>query len=396
MNNIQDKSNKHCCGCGVCAAVCPHKAIVMTEIDGFWFPKIESDRCVACGLCKLSCVKFAEVKKSNYIEVYAAQNKNEHILLKASSGGVAYELCKKALQLGYVVIGCEYDSEQHIALHSIANDVKELEKFSGSKYMQSQFWRAVDLRQIQCDEKPYFVIGTPCQIFSLHCVLTRMRIRDRFLLVDFFCHGVPTKLIWDNAVKEIERKHGKIKKVAFRSKKKGWHSYVNEVVCENNQEAIEEKESFYDLFFSDAVLNQSCYKCEVRKTFAYSDIRIGDYWGDKFIFDQKGVSVVCLCDDKGKRFFEQLKDNFELEQTDSDFEKYNAMRDCNAYNENLYEEMIKALKQNGNREAVKVYRRNLPISDNIKLLLKKIYEKLPYKARYLIKAKYYKAHYNRK
>lgn len=395
MNNIEDKSNKYCCGCGACAVVCPHKAIEMIEINGFWFPKINQDKCVSCGLCKLSCAKFVEIKKSNYTQVYAAQNKDKNVLLQASSGGVAYELCKKALEKGYVVIGCEYDAEQHIALHSIARDIKELEKFFGSKYMQSQFWRAIDLRQMQCDEKRYLVIGTPCQNFSLHCVLTRMRIRDRFLLVDFFCHGVPTKLIWDNAVKKIECRYGKIKAVVFRSKKRGWHSFINEVMCGNHKKTIEEKEGFYDLFFSDAVLNKACYQCEIRKTFAYSDIRIGDFWGDKFLSNKDGVSVVCLCNDKGKEFFELVKNNFKLEQTDNDFEKYNALRDNNGYDSKLYDEMIKALKTDDNRRAFGIYIKKLPMSKRIKLRLKKIYEKLPYKMRYFVKAKYYKTQSNK-
>lgn len=42
-----------CCGCGVCAVVCPKGCIIMQEDDeGFKAPIIDSEKCIECHLCQ--------------------------------------------------------------------------------------------------------------------------------------------------------------------------------------------------------------------------------------------------------------------------------------------------------------------------------------------------------
>ena len=51
---LKDKSR--CCGCGACAAICPHDAISMApDAEGFLYPRIDPARCVDCGLCERRC-----------------------------------------------------------------------------------------------------------------------------------------------------------------------------------------------------------------------------------------------------------------------------------------------------------------------------------------------------
>ena len=45
-----------CCGCGVCAAVCPRGAIQMVADDeGFLFPEVDEAACVGCLMCESVC-----------------------------------------------------------------------------------------------------------------------------------------------------------------------------------------------------------------------------------------------------------------------------------------------------------------------------------------------------
>ena len=57
---IRLADRKDCCGCGACAAVCPHGAIEMVPDGmGFRYPRVALDRCVDCHLCEDIC-SFAD------------------------------------------------------------------------------------------------------------------------------------------------------------------------------------------------------------------------------------------------------------------------------------------------------------------------------------------------
>ncbi|MEY8309985.1 4Fe-4S binding protein [Erysipelotrichaceae bacterium 51-3] len=50
------KRKEECCGCTACYAICPKKAISMTEDEeGFEYPKIDEDKCIACYRCIRVC-----------------------------------------------------------------------------------------------------------------------------------------------------------------------------------------------------------------------------------------------------------------------------------------------------------------------------------------------------
>ena len=50
MIDIQNKVD--CCGCNACGDICGHKAISFTtDNEGFWYPQVNKELCVDCGLC---------------------------------------------------------------------------------------------------------------------------------------------------------------------------------------------------------------------------------------------------------------------------------------------------------------------------------------------------------
>ncbi|MDE6807006.1 MAG: 4Fe-4S binding protein, partial [Prevotella sp.] len=54
MINITNKTE--CCGCNACGDVCTHNAITFeTDNEGFWYPKVNLDKCTNCNLCEKSC-----------------------------------------------------------------------------------------------------------------------------------------------------------------------------------------------------------------------------------------------------------------------------------------------------------------------------------------------------
>ena len=74
------------------------------------------------------------------------------------------------------------------------------------------------------------------------------------------------------------------------------------------------------MFFSDMVLNDSCSDCKLRSTLEYTDIRLGDYWGNKFLNNHTGVSGVAICSEGGMKLFKSVTADLEYcEQTFDSF-----------------------------------------------------------------------------
>lgn len=45
-----------CCGCAACEAVCHKDAIHMIlDLEGFYYPVIDADKCINCGFCVNVC-----------------------------------------------------------------------------------------------------------------------------------------------------------------------------------------------------------------------------------------------------------------------------------------------------------------------------------------------------
>lgn len=74
------------------------------------------------------------------------------------------------------------------------------------------------------------------------------------------------------------------------------------------------KDPFFDIFFGGDIMNEACYDCNSRSTMAYGDIRIGDYWGEKYDTNTKGVSAVVVKTPLGKVFFESIQQKMKLEK----------------------------------------------------------------------------------
>lgn len=328
MDNISGISD--CYGCGVCAAVCAKQIInIVLNGDGFYEPRItDKTKCTECGLCLEVCAySHDELSlKNKCIKSYGAWSKDAAVRRKCSSGGVGFELGRTLIADGYKVCGVRYNAEQNRAEHYIATTVEELIPSIGSKYIQSYTvdgFKAIDRKQ------KYLVTGTPCQIDSFRRYLQKFQKEDNFVLMDFFCHGVPSKLMWDKYVKWAETKVGKLTYVSWRNKFTGWHdSWAMAIDGEKHGEPVNWHDSynllirkkksylnsrlsqgdmFYALFLGDLCLGKQCYNdCKYKYAWSSADIRIGDMWGDTYNDNQDGVSCAIAFTDKGNNLLKQI------------------------------------------------------------------------------------------
>lgn len=327
-NNISKVHD--CYGCGVCATACSRKIInLIFDSDGFYVPHISDvSKCTNCGICTEVCAYLHDNLSLQNPEIhpYAAWSKDHLVRRKCSSGGVGFEIGKYLLGQGYKVCGVRYDAGKNRAEHYIATSVEELIPSAGSKYIQS--YTVDGFRAINRKAK-YLVTGTPCQIDSFRRYIQKFRCEDNFVLLDFFCHGVPSMLIWKKYTEWAEKRVGKITYASWRNKWTGWHdSWVMGIDGERHGEKInwhdsydmliKERKSclesrmsqgdmFYALFLGNLCLGKQCYThCKYKYNKSSADIRIGDMWGDTYNDNEDGVSCAIAFTNLGKTVLTNL------------------------------------------------------------------------------------------
>ncbi len=355
-----------CSGCGACVAVCPKKAIQLRLDDaGFYTAAVDEDLCVNCGLCKQVCTRYQERIVGVNLQaapLYAMQSSNGETVKRCSSGGIAHELSEMLIADGWKILGAVYNRETDRCEHTIADSVEALAAFDGSKYIQSDpqqaFRQAVDEAK-QDNNARFAVFGTPCQIAGLANVTGQNHIRDQFLLVEIFCHGVPSYKLWDEQCRRIRKKlkAEKFDDVQFRYKKHDWHSYCLKVDAGGKTfYGSRENTLFYQVFFENVLLGDSCYNCRLRQEVSMADIRLGDYWGSAFQHRSDGVSAVFACTSRGEEAVAWLGDRIcKLEATDA--AAMLAAQNMKGYHQQaLHDKAMTVLREQGILPAVKTYR----------------------------------------
>lgn len=310
MKNIN--INKNCYGCGLCASVCP-KSTIKIELnkDGFYTPMVDDSNCIECGLCNKICSFLNEglINNNTHRTSFAAWSNNTAIREKASSGGIGYEIGKFLISNGFLACGVKYNIVLERAEHFITNSIDEFKQSIGSKYIQSytvDAFKSLDLN------KKYLITGTPCQIDSFRRYIRLKGKESNFVLLDFFCHGVPSMWMWKNYLYLKEKEVGTISDISWRNKRTGWHdSWAMHIVGEKKDDySLRSKgDLFYKLFLGGWCFNPACVNdCKFKKYNSSADIRIGDFWGGTYQQDEKGVSALLSFTEVGNEVIKSMKE----------------------------------------------------------------------------------------
>ena len=323
--------NKHnCCGCTACYNACPVNAITMTsDEEGFLYPKINEEKCIGCNKCVNVCkfkfhqnnngyIKTAKNGLAAYPIVYAAKHKVFDIRLNSRSGGVFTALSDDVLNGNGVVYGCVL-TDDFKAVHTKATSPQDRDKMRGSKYVQSSLSDIFkDVASELNKNIPVLFSGTSCQIDGLKSFLGKEY--DNLLCVDVVCHGVPSPRIWNEYLKwQEQNNNAKCTGVDFRNKiDHGWRAHIETLTMKkDNAEIKVDSRVFRTLFYGHNILRPACYHCPYKSTIHPGDITIADYWGiDKAapgFNDDKGVSLVLINNQKGKRAFDAILNNLEYQ-----------------------------------------------------------------------------------
>ncbi len=302
MVNHADK----CMGCGGCEIVCPVDAIkVNMSDDGFWRPVVEKAKCINCNKCDVICP--VEIQNTNVATAgFSYKSNNKEILFRSASGGFCYDLTTAMIN-EMPVCAVEYDKKRAMPIHMLAKTFEELNLKRNSIYLQSH---TVDgfKKVLECDEA--VVVGSPCQISFLNNILLKQKRRDKFLLIDFFCHGIPSYNLWKKYIESHKNVFEKNPDVVFRSKENGWGNFTIECASKGNKtffDKAKDDDVFFRVFLENMALNKTCYTCPYHSNNSSADIRVGDFWGKKYEADKEGITAILIYTDNGLRALDKVK-----------------------------------------------------------------------------------------
>lgn len=313
-----------CCGCSMCAFVCPTNAIKMDfDSEGFSFPVVNNERCINCNKCGSVCPMDVAQKHTKEPRAYAAYSKNDHTVKASSSGGVFTELAKKVLADGGYVCGCTIDSK-HQVKHIVIDRVEDIPLLQGSKYVQSDLGNCLDqLAPLMKQGKNVLFVGTPCQVSA---VKNRFRC-DNLMTVDLLCHGVPSQKLFDFYAEYLEHKHrGELIEIVFRDKEKfGWSITQRYKIKKKKRVKTYYLERHTSEYFSGFLRNmtqrESCFNCPYTTLDRVGDITLADFWGIERVrpdlLNLGGTSLVLVNSAQGSALLNEIKDSVSVAEVNT-------------------------------------------------------------------------------
>ncbi|MGN8725065.1 Coenzyme F420 hydrogenase/dehydrogenase, beta subunit C-terminal domain [Segatella copri] len=341
--------DKHvdCCGCNACVQKCPKHCIKMVEDqEGFWYPVVDKNCCVNCGLCERVCPQKNITTNRNPLRTFALKHLDERVQLSSSSGGAFSVLAENIISEGGIVFGAVFDKNGAV-IHDNVDNIKDLSKLRMSKYVQSKIGDSFKNVEFFLKEgKTVLFVGTPCQIHGLKLYLRKDY--QNLLCVDFICHGVPSPKVWRQYLREtlstgeknsvsffcsprISKRNVLVKDIQFRNKSLGWkkfsfvlHYNLAEPTGDSEKNIVSSpldtehtvSETLYENpylrgFIHDLYLRPSCYECRNKGFRSGSDITMGDFWGVEEsypeLYDANGVSCLMVNTKHGLQFLSKFE-----------------------------------------------------------------------------------------
>ena len=317
MIRIIDKVS--CCGCNACGDVCAKNAITFkTDNEGFWYPEVDMEKCVDCGLCEKICpiINVKELKKNDLPQstCYAAEHKNLEVVFDSTSGGLFSALADIMYRNKGYVGGAVFNEDFKSVRHYISNDKNDLPRLRSSKYLQSNlegFYRQV-LDLLKTGEH-VLVCGSPCQMAALRAFLRKDY--ENLIIADYICRGINSPKVWSKYIDSYEERYGsKVVYAKAKSKEYGWRNLTQKVILEDGRHMYETKEqsNFTKGYLQTGVYcRPSCYDCKFKGYPRISDITLADFWGIEKINTSMeknlGTSLVMINSKKGEKYFETVK-----------------------------------------------------------------------------------------
>lgn len=367
-----------CTGCFACANICSHNAITCPENEeGFYYPIIDADKCVNCGLCDIVCPRVVDRQYNSMQKSYYGWNNDAEVRRESSSGGMFNMLSSRIIEEGGVVYGASFNYDGEIRLECHSSDEVSLQQLQRSKYVQSYVGYAYrDIRKNLKNGRKVLFCGTPCQVDGLKSFLRKEY--DNLITVDFICHGVPSMSLLNHHLHYLGLKG--IREINFRPKNRTWVDDLKIVHSSGIRNTPWVFDEYFYTFEKNKSIRSSCFNCKHSNGKRTSDITLADFWGiHKYKpeeFDPRGISLVIANTAMGESLLGICMEEkrCSLKALPNKYATYVYEKDrtssVSLYDKNLRDSFIKDVYQKGYKKALILHRIKTPRVKLIKYYIK--------------------------
>jgi len=246
---------------------------------------------------------------SHDVAVYGGFLSEDARILQSTSGGIATALSEYMLSHNGYVAGVVYSEDFYRAEYIITNDIADIDRLKGSKYIDC------DKKSIYSDVKELLDSGEKVLFFGLPCVVAALYKSiggrpENLLTCELVCHGPTVPRVHSDYVTFLEKKHkSKVVDFSVRYKTDSWIPAYLYAKFENGK-IFKKPLNETEYGFGFAVLaKNSCYDCKFKGNNRQADIMLGDFWGatdkDEY-YNKYGVSSVFAETSKGDDFLRKI------------------------------------------------------------------------------------------
>ena len=246
MNSWNDLSdcvvkNAYCCGCGVCAGVCPQNALEIRFDEYGEYRTHLVGNCTDCGLCWAVCPfangnsneddiakrKFAHIQGINhkpetgyYMESYVGYARDPDVRWRGASGGLTTSLLCTLLEehvVDYVITVSPMLGPDKLFEYRILDNAPDVMRSSKSAYYPVELSQAVKF--VRQNEARFALVGLPCFVKAIELAGNACPAIKRRLVftVGLTCGQLKSKS-YAEYLAQMAGLTGKIKSVNFRVK----------------------------------------------------------------------------------------------------------------------------------------------------------------------------------
>lgn len=340
--------NDVCCGCGVCAAICPTNCIKMA-FDEYqnYMALVDENLCKKCGLCRKICPQnkvetscrlnpsdsqpFMSGSLGAFSDSFVGFTNNVDERKKSASGGLLTVLLSAILQKKIVdaiisVGPSSYTSTGKYFETKIFSNIEDLNSNRGTKYYPVEY--STVLKNVQKEKNSTFaIVALPCVALAIRKAQQNGKLKNIKYVFSLFCgHGVSAAYT-EYLLKSVKLPLESVEQIDYRDKtdtiKATDYTYRFQYSISGEVKSIKIgfiSSKIHKIWDNYLFTPKSCLFCSDLSG-EYSDASFSDAWLPEYAYETKGTSIVVIRNHEISQIFKQLQEEKKVTFTSISQEK---------------------------------------------------------------------------